>query len=47
MKKIDCCMNRRAWNRLKIGAVVFSNVYGELGRTKDADELLARLEAGM
>lgn len=47
MERIDCCLNRRAWGRLKIGAVVFSNVYGELGRTKNADELLSMLEAGL
>ncbi len=36
-------LNRRAGGRMKIGAIVFSNVYGELGRTLYADEILEEL----
>ena len=46
LDRTDRCLNRRACGRLEIGAVVFSNVYGELGRTENADELLAALKAG-
>ena len=45
MERIHEALQRRSWGRLKTGAVIFSNVYGELGRTKNADELLALLEA--
>ncbi|MCD8149302.1 MAG: cobalt-precorrin-5B (C(1))-methyltransferase CbiD [Clostridiales bacterium] len=43
IRKIDENLNRRAQGRMKIGAIVFSNVYGELGRTRDAEELLEKL----
>ncbi|MCD8232615.1 MAG: cobalt-precorrin-5B (C(1))-methyltransferase CbiD [Clostridiales bacterium] len=43
VEKIGYHLNRRAQGRLKIGAVVFSNVYGELGRTENAGEILSRL----
>lgn len=46
-ERIHEALQRRCWGRLKTGAVIFSNVYGELGRTKDADELLTLLEAEM
>jgi len=43
MEKIDEHLHRRAQNRMKIGAIVFSNVYGELGRTRAVPELLEAL----
>lgn len=39
--KIDYYMKKRVHNKLKTGAVIFSNVYGLLGETKDAEELFA------
>ncbi|MCC8150955.1 MAG: cobalt-precorrin-5B (C(1))-methyltransferase CbiD [Lachnospiraceae bacterium] len=44
IRKIGENLNRRAQGRMKIGAVVFSNVYGELGRTREAEELLKKLQ---
>ncbi|MCC8028810.1 MAG: cobalt-precorrin-5B (C(1))-methyltransferase CbiD [Lachnospiraceae bacterium] len=43
MRKIDDSLNRRAQYRMKIGAVVFSNRYGELGRTESVPGLLDAL----
>lgn len=43
--QIEYYLNHRAQNRLKAGAVVFSNVFGELGRTKAVPELLERMES--
>ncbi len=43
MKKISCYLNRRVYDGIRIGAVVFSNVYGVLGRTDAVPELLARI----
>ncbi|MCD8217463.1 MAG: cobalt-precorrin-5B (C(1))-methyltransferase CbiD [Clostridiales bacterium] len=44
VRKIDENLNRRAQGRMKIGAIVFSNVYGELGRTREVEELLEKLQ---
>ncbi len=41
--RIHTCLKRRAGEQLKIGAIVFSHVYGELGRTEEAEELLSLL----
>ncbi len=43
MKKISFYLNRRAYEKMMTGAVVFSNVYGVLGQTDMAQELLARI----
>lgn len=40
MDKIRFYLNHRANDTLEIEAIVFSNVYGELGRTKNADKLI-------
>lgn len=40
MHKIDAVLQHRAGESLKIGAIVFSNEYGVLGKTQKADELL-------
>ena len=39
-KKIDFYMQKRVHGKLKTGAILFSNVYGILGRTEHADALL-------
>lgn len=39
-KKIDFYMQKRVHGKLQTGAVLFSNVYGILGKTKAADALL-------
>lgn len=39
-KKIDFYMQKRVHGKLKTGAILFSNVYGILGKTSGADELL-------
>ncbi len=39
-EKIDFYMQHRAHGKLKTGALMFSNVYGVLGKTKFADELI-------
>lgn len=45
-EKVDFYLRNRAQDRLKIGAIIFSSVYGKLGETKDAEDLLHQLEAG-
>lgn len=42
-EKIDDYLKRRAQGRLKVGAIIFSNVYGELGRTEDVAEIMSKL----
>ncbi|MCD8152235.1 MAG: cobalt-precorrin-5B (C(1))-methyltransferase CbiD [Clostridiales bacterium] len=42
-EKIEYHLNRRAQGRLKVGAVIFSKVYGELGRTRNVPELLEKM----
>ena len=44
MEKIQFHMNARVHRKLMVGAVLFSNVYGLLGRTTDASILLGRLK---
>ena len=44
MRKIEEHLKRRAEERFRVGAIVFSNVYGILGRTEQAEELLAALK---
>lgn len=43
IRRIGENLNRRAQDRMKVGAVIFSNVYGELGRTAEADGLIEKL----
>lgn len=40
MERIDYYMQHRVHNKLKTGAVMFSNLYGILGLTQDAQELI-------
>ncbi len=45
-ERIHHYLNHRAYDRLKIGAVLFSNEYGWLGETREAPELMDILKAG-
>lgn len=45
LEKVEYYLNHRAQGQLKIGAVVYSNALGELGRTVQAEELLECLLA--
>ncbi len=44
MEKIQYYLNRRAYESIEIGAIIFSNQYGILGQTENAKELLRCLE---
>jgi cobalt-precorrin-5B (C1)-methyltransferase len=44
--KIDYYMQQRVHGKLKTAALLFSNVYGVLGKTKDAEELIALQQGG-
>lgn len=44
-EKVEYYLNHRAQGQLKIGAVLYSNATGELGRTTQAEELLESLLA--
>lgn len=46
MKKIEFHLKRRAFDGLEIGAIVFSNQHGILGKTTDADRLKKRFLEG-
>ena len=45
MLQIDACLQKRGGDNMQIGAVVFSNEYGLLGKTEQADELLLKITA--
>lgn len=45
MLLIDACLQKRGGDNMQIGAVVFSNEYGLLGKTEQADELLLKITA--
>ena len=40
MKRIQFYLDHRSYEQIRLGAVVFSNVYGYLGQTKDAAGLI-------
>jgi cobalt-precorrin-5B (C1)-methyltransferase len=42
MEKIEYYLKLRASDEMEIGAIVFSNVYGILGKTANADEMIRR-----
>lgn len=44
MKKIQYYLNKRAYEAIQIGAIIFSNQYGMLGQTENAKELLQCME---
>lgn len=43
--KVQFYMKKRAYDRLEIEVIIFSNEYGLLGKTQNADELLNRIDA--
>ena len=45
MIRIENVLERRSAGSIKIAAIVFSNEYGILGKTKLADELLEKIKA--
>ena len=45
MLRIDACLQKRGGDNRQRGAVVFSNEYGLLGKTEQADELLLKITA--
>lgn len=44
VEKIVYHINKRAYEKLEIGVIIFSNQYGLLGQTKNAEDLLKCLE---
>ncbi len=42
-EKIDYYLNKRAGEQLTVGAIIFSSVYGELGRTKQTPWLIEKI----
>lgn len=42
-KRVDYYLSRRAGEKLQVGAILFSSVYGKLGETSQAEELVRRL----
>ncbi len=46
MARIQFYLNHRSYEQIKLGAVVFSNVYGYLGQTADAEELIGLISCG-
>ena len=41
MKRMQYYLDHRSYEQIMLGAVVFSNVYGYLGQTTDADKLIS------
>ena len=46
IRRMDGCLRRRAGTSMKIEAVVFTNARGLLGRTKGADGVIEKIQAG-
>lgn len=46
MKKVEFHITKRCENEVPIGAILFSNVHGMLGKSERADEILAMREIG-
>ncbi len=44
MEKIQFYLDHRSYEQILLGAVVFSNVYGLLGQTQDAEELIHKIQ---
>ena len=44
LDRIQFYLNHRSYEQIRLGAVVFSNVYGYLGQTEDAKELIDCLQ---
>ena len=43
-KRILYYMNHRTYDRMLLGAVIFSNEYGYLGQTENTEELIRLLQ---
>lgn len=43
--RIQFYLNHRSYEQIKLGAVVFNNIYGYLGQTEDAPELIEKIRA--
>ena len=41
---IQFYLDHRSYEQIKLGAVVFNNVYGYLGKTRDAGELIQEIQ---
>ena len=44
MEKIQFYLDHRSYEQILLGAVVFSNVYGLLGQTRDAEKLIHKIQ---
>ena len=44
MEKIQFYLDHRSYEQILLGAVVFSNVYGLLGQTRDARKLMGAIQ---
>ena len=44
MDKIQFYLDHRSYEQILLGAVVFSNVYGYLGQTRDAARLIRKIK---
>lgn len=44
MSKVEFYLNNRSYQAVKVGAVMFSNIYGELGRTTNVKDLLEHMK---
>ena len=44
MEKIQFYLDHRSYEQILLGGVVFSNVYGLLGQTRDAEELIHKIQ---
>ena len=45
MEKIQFYLDHRSYEQILLGAVVFSNVYGFLGQTRDAEKLIHKIQS--
>lgn len=44
LEKIQFYLNHRSYEQILLGAVVFSNAHGYLGKTRDADRLIKKIQ---
>ena len=44
LDRIQLYLNHSSYEQILLGAVVFSNVYGLLGQTRDAEELIHKIQ---
>ena len=43
--RIQFYLNHRSYEQIRLGAVVFNNIYGYLGQTEDATLLIEKIRA--